>query len=198
MKKITTSFVIQTTNENRKRVSELLRVFKPDHKLLVYCNAFYGIDVENQVIISEALSMENELKTQGFQFLTINQAEQLYLPSNASKYDTGEIEMKVVRSKEVTIKGTTDKRTITIMVAIVDDIIRTGYSVRMPNDTDNPTLAETIAKGRALNNRTNLTPDMICGIGMNKKYILYAIADHWLKVITNGGLEIKGITKSKK
>ena len=103
--------------------------------------------------------------------------------------------MKVVKTQSVKIDGI--ERDVTVAVVVTDGQVRTGYSVRMPEDEQDEKLAETIAVGRAMKDKTNLTPDMVMGIGMDKKYILYAIADHHLKVISDGNV-VKGIKDTKK
>ena len=43
-----------------------------------------------------------------------------------------------------------------------------------PLDKFDKEKSKIISKGRAMNDKTNLITDMVVGIGMNKKYILYA------------------------
>ena len=47
--------------------------------------------------------------------------------------------------------------------------------------------------GRALKDKSNILESIFLGEGMNKKYILYAIADKLLKDIEFKNIEIKGI-----
>ena len=103
-------------------------------------------------------------------------------------------QMKVFKTKEVTIEG--QKRTIVIATVIDNGLVKTGYSVCMPDDKFNPEMGERIALGRAMKDKTNLTPDMVMGVGMDKKYILYAIAEHFLKVVSDGKV-VKGIKQPK-
>jgi len=98
--------------------------------------------------------------------------------------------MTVTKTKTVTIQGHT--RDLTIAVCIVAGKIRTGYSVRDPNDEPNEELAKKIATGRAMSDRTNLT-DMVVGKGMDKKFILYAVADWIISGFERGVHQIKGI-----
>lgn len=123
---------------------------------------------------------------EGVPILTIEQAIKLLYPSKKLIQNN----MQVVKTEKLNIGGT--EREVTIVVAVCNGNVRTGYSVRMPNDKPIEGLGEKIALGRAMNDRTNLTFDMVMGIGMDKKYILYAIAEHWLKVISKGGI-VKGI-----
>lgn len=100
--------------------------------------------------------------------------------------------LKVVKSQVLNVKG--QEREVTIVVVIKDnDSVGAGYSVKVPEDKANPELAEKIAFGRAMNLKTNLTPEMVMGLGMSRKYILYAIAENLLKRIEAGTIQIKGI-----
>lgn len=98
--------------------------------------------------------------------------------------------MQIIKEQQVKVNG--KSRKLTIVVAIVDDEVRAGYSVKLPSCKKNPELAKTIALGRAMSDRTNLV-DMEVGEGMDKKFILYAIAEHLIKRIEGGSLKIKGI-----
>lgn len=53
-------------------------------------------------------------------------------------------------------------------------------------------IAIKIARGRALNERTNLV-DMEVGKGMGEKYIMYAIAESIIRKIKFGSIKIKGV-----
>ncbi len=103
--------------------------------------------------------------------------------------------MKVSKTEDVEVNG--QKRKITVVVLVHGGAVKTGYAVCLPEDKFDEKLADTIATGRALKDKTNLTPDMVMGIGMDKKYILYAIAEHTFKVIGDGKA-IKGIKAQKK
>lgn len=104
-------------------------------------------------------------------------------------------DMEVVKSKEVLIKG--QKRNVTVAVVVAGGKVRTGYSVCMPDDKFSKDLGAKIAKGRAMSDKTNLTPDMVMGVGMDKKYILYAIADNTIGKLERGVIEVKGIKDVK-
>lgn len=99
--------------------------------------------------------------------------------------------MNLLKSKELEIKGV--KRQVTVSVIVKDSVVYSGYSVRLPEDIEDAELAEKIATGRALKEKTNLTPDTELGKGMNKKYILHAIADNLLLQIERGVIVIKGV-----
>ena len=130
-------------------------------------------------------------KSQTYRVMTLEQAKKLFPEIFGKSNKTIQNQdMKVVKTTSVKI-GEVD-REVTIVVAVCNGNVRTGYSVRMPNDKPIEGLGEKIALGRAMNDRTNLTSDMVMGIGMDKKYILYAIAENWLKVISKGGI-VKGI-----
>lgn len=87
-------------------------------------------------------------------------------------------------------------RTVTICVTIDKTIVKAGYAVLAPGDKYNKELAEKISFGRAVSDRTNMV-EMQCGFGMDKKYVVYAIADDLAKQIDNGKFVIKGIKDSK-
>lgn len=107
-----------------------------------------------------------------------------------NKVNKKQIEMKVVKSEDIEVNG--KKRNLTIVVMISEAEVRAGYSIKVPEDKQNSELGEKIATGRALSDRTNLV-DMVCGIGMNKKYILYSIAEHLIRQVQRGTIQIKGI-----
>lgn len=90
----------------------------------------------------------------------------------------------------------TVKRTVTICITIDQTIVKAGYAVLAPGDKYNEELAQKISFGRAVSNRTNML-EMQCGFGMDKKYIVYAIADNLAKQIDNGKFVIKGIKDNK-
>ena len=90
----------------------------------------------------------------------------------------------------------TVKRTVTICITIDQTIVKAGYAVLAPDDKYNEELAQKISFGRAVNDRTNMV-EMKCGFGMDKKYIVYAIADNLAKQIDNGKIVIKGIKEDK-
>lgn len=100
------------------------------------------------------------------------------------------INMQVVKQEKVKING--KLRNLTIVVLISEGQVRGGYSVKNPEDKDNETLAIAIARGRAMSDRTNLL-DMCIGIGMDKKFILYSIAEHLIRKIKGGSIKIKGV-----
>lgn len=103
-------------------------------------------------------------------------------------------DMKVVKTKNVSIQG--QARALTIAVLVVKGYVRAGYSIKMPADKEVEGLSEKIAEGRALTDRTNLL-DMTMGIGMDKKYILHAIADNLIQEIEEGKIVIKGVKAPK-
>lgn len=102
-----------------------------------------------------------------------------------------EIDMKVVKTKEVIVNGV--KREVTIVAVIENGEVISGYSVRLPEDKENKELAEKIALGRARKEKTNLTPDSELGEGLQKKYIIHAIVDNLFLKIERGVIKIKGV-----
>ena len=96
-------------------------------------------------------------------------------------------------TKTETVQIGKKKREITITVLVDNGRVRAGYSVRNPEDKKtNPELAKQISTGRALSDKTNLV-DMTIGVGMDRKYILYAIAEQLFREIGSGKIQIKGI-----
>lgn len=103
-------------------------------------------------------------------------------------------EMKIFKTKEVNVKGSENlKRRITICILIDKGSIKAGYSVVAPMDECVKGISEKIAEGRACKKNMLEKENMICGQGMDKKYILYAIADNLFKRIESGTVEIKGV-----
>ena len=124
--------------------------------------------------------------------ITIEQFRQLINTQNQTIMEKPVVKQISVTKTE-TVQIGKKKREITITVLIQDGKVRAGYSVRNPEDKkSNPELAKQISIGRALSDKTNLV-DMIVGIGMDKKYILYAIAEQILRQIGSGTIQIKGI-----
>ncbi len=147
---------------------------------------FYGIDEKG---IIESFS-EREIKERGIKIIklpTKNCSQQI---ENTS-INTKEITMNLVKTKEVTLNET--KREITIVVVVENGVVKSGYSVKLPEDKADAKLAEKIATGRAIKEKTNLTPNTELGKGLDKKYILHAIADNLFLKIERGVLKIKGV-----
>ena len=96
-------------------------------------------------------------------------------------------------TKTQTVQIGKKKREITITVLSDLGKVRAGYSVRNPEDKkSNPELAKQISKGRAMSDKTNLV-DMDLGRNMDKKYILYSIAEQLFREIESGKIQIKGV-----
>jgi len=122
---------------------------------------------------------------------TIITLEELQKINKKQKTEKMENLKKALVTKELVVNGV--NRTITVIVVSDGKNIRTGYAVRLPRDEENADMAYKIALGRALKEKTNLTPDMTLGNGMDKKYILYAIAEEIIRNIDRGLVVIKGI-----
>lgn len=130
-----------------------------------------------QIFIRKEMEHGNELFTY-----------KMWAPEKLVKED---IVRQVFKTRTLEIKGQT--RDVTVCVVLTKDReIRAGYSVRLFSDADNKELAERIAQGRALVDKTNLL-DMFAGKNMDQKYILLAICFQIFRDITNGNIEIKGI-----
>lgn len=99
-------------------------------------------------------------------------------------------DMQITKTEKLKINGKV--RNVTIVVLNEGKTVKAGYSVRMPGDKANEELGVTIALGRANKESTNLV-DMKLGKGLDKKFILYAIAEDLLKKIERGIIEIKGV-----
>lgn len=100
----------------------------------------------------------------------------------------------VTKTREMLVNGL--QREVTVAVLIDGKKVRGGYSVLMAEDKTEEKYEEgrdkTIAIGRANKDKTNLL-DMEIGKGMDKKYILEAIADDLLTRIEKGIIKIKGV-----
>lgn len=110
------------------------------------------------------------------------------------KNSTKAEKMSVTKTKTLVVNDVTREITITVLTTADNPYeVRAGYSVKVPEDMDDPNLSKAISIGRALNDRTNLT-NMSLGEGMqNKKYILFAIMDQIFREIQSGVIKIKGI-----
>lgn len=99
--------------------------------------------------------------------------------------------MEILKTLELEING--KSRDVTLFGTFTGNFVNVGYSVRRPIDKENPKLAKTIAKGRALSPKTNLTEGMSVTNTTRKKYILDAILERVAKEIEWGVIEIKGV-----
>lgn len=96
--------------------------------------------------------------------------------------------LEIYKTKEIL------NRKITVCVFVNgNSAVTAGYSVTHPDDEFKKDIAEIISKGRAMKPKTNVLSPMTLGEGMDKKYILYALADKVFRDIENGLITIKGI-----
>lgn len=100
------------------------------------------------------------------------------------------MEVKVIQIQNVKINGV--ERNLTVCVVYDGKILRGGYSIKLPTDTENKKLAEKIAYGRAMNPKTNLIY-MEVGKGMDRKFIFHAVAEDLVRQIERGVVTIKGV-----
>lgn len=139
---------------------------------------------------------EEFVKDQDLIVVTLEQLNKLNsLDQNIKSKEKPQKQFTMQITKTLDVKVNKVKRRITVAVVVEGGAVKSGYSVCMPEDEFKQDLASKIAIGRATNERTNLTPDMVMGIGMDKKFILYAIAEDILKRIERGSIQIKGIKK---
>ena len=127
--------------------------------------------------------------------ITIEQFRKHVLKLNDTQQETKEqITMKNLSiTKTQSVQIGEKKREITITVLSDLGKVRAGYSVRNPEDKkSNPELAKQISTGRAMSDKTNLA-DMNLGRNMDKKYILYSIAEQLFREIESGKIQIKGV-----
>lgn len=127
--------------------------------------------------------------------ITIEQFRKHVLKLNDTQQKTKEqITMKNLSiTKTQSVQIGKKKREITITVLSDLGKVRAGYSVRNPEDKkSNPELAKQISTGRAMSDKTNLV-DMNLGRNMDKKYILYSIAEQLFREIESGKIQIKGV-----
>ena len=127
--------------------------------------------------------------------ITIEQFRKHVLKLNNTQQEIKEqnIMKNLSVTKTQTVQIGKKKREITITVLSDLGKVRAGYSVRNPEDKkSNPELAKQISTGRAMSDKTNLV-DMNLGRNMDKKYILYAIAEQLFREIESGKIQIKGV-----
>ena len=127
--------------------------------------------------------------------ITIEQFRKHVLKLNDTQQETKEqnIMKNLSITKTQTVQIGKKKREITITVLSDLGKVRAGYSVRNPEDKkSNPELAKQISTGRAMSDKTNLV-DMNLGRNMDKKYILYSIAEQLFREIESGKIQIKGV-----
>lgn len=99
-------------------------------------------------------------------------------------------DMEIYKEKTIEING--KLRQVIVSVSIMNQKVYAGYSITHIDDKFDTNIGKKIAKGRALNDRTNAV-DMVIGKGMDKKFILYAIADHVFRNLENGVIQIRGV-----
>ena len=156
-----------------------------------HTNIFYGVN-DNDYFDNMS---QREVREGGFTIIELPSTQDTRTTTTVelenTSINTKEIIMNLVKTKEVTLNET--KREITIVVVVENGVVKSGYSVKLPEDKENAELAEKIATGRASKEKTNLTPDTELGKGLDKKYILHAIADNLFLKIERGVLKIKGV-----
>lgn len=144
---------------------------------------YYGVDGNGKF---DNFKLE-QVNNYGFSIVTLPTE----VNEETQSINNNQINMNLVKTKEVTLNNT--KREITIAIVVENGVVKSGYSIRLPEDKANAELAEKIATGRAFKEKTNLTPDTELGKGLDKKYILHAIADNLFLKIERGVLKIKGV-----
>lgn len=131
--------------------------------------------------------------------VVFSKASQFTIKKEENKVEIKKLkEMKALKTKEITIKGTELTRIVTVGVFMNEDgILSAGYSVTHPEDADkfDKSLSNHIASGRANSPKTNLLKgeNSITLAGDVDKYLLYAVADNLLSKIEKGKIQIKGI-----
>lgn len=173
--------VFKTLQNNNQIVKRKLESF------LEYNSDYIGIPLNGADRKWQSLGSTSYL-----QRTVVSPSEFIKLFGNATTKQTNQqtTDMEVFKTKVVKINGA--DRKVTVAVTVTDGKIGAGYSIVHKDDKFNDTIGKTVAKGRALNERSNLV-DMTMGIGMEKKYILYSIADHIFRQLENGKIIIKGI-----
>lgn len=99
-------------------------------------------------------------------------------------------DMEIYKERTIEING--KLRQVIISVVAVGQKLHAGYAITHIDDKFDEKIGKLVAKGRALNERTNLV-DMELGKGMDKKFVLYSVADHIFKQLENGKIIIKGV-----
>lgn len=105
-----------------------------------------------------------------------------------------QIEKEVYVFRPMVINGVERDVTLAVLVNVGGDVL-VGYSIKNPADTENPALAKQIAKGRAMNFRTQLNKgkgDSLVSQYRNK-HIMRGIADMYFAEIKSGRLTFKGV-----
>lgn len=122
--------------------------------------------------------------------VTLEDLQKLNNKTSQTMKTTSQKPVKLTRTRTISVGG--QERDITITSLFDGDQVRTGYAVRNTMDEPNKELAVDISTGRAMSNKTNMTPNLVI-LNEHDRYLLYAVVDNMFNEIKRGKVEIKGI-----
>lgn len=98
------------------------------------------------------------------------------------------------KAKETPIVTTVEREVSVSVIADENGHIYTGYVVKNPTDKKvSPELGKEIARNRAVNPKTNLTPHEVLTIGIISKQVLKGIAETFFERMSKGSVKLKGV-----
>lgn len=126
--------------------------------------------------------------------VTINKNNEIETSKNGSTVSKVTIMKETTTTRTIKINGV--ERDLSVSV-IVDEKwnIHAGYAIRNPkwDKENNPELAKTVARNRAINSKTNLLKNEAISIGLASKYVLKGIAEQIFANVSKGIIQIKGV-----
>lgn len=142
--------------------------------------------------------VKNNQKTEVMKKVTVINSKNEIEVINGITSNTFPIAKEVFVTRNIFINGT-ERETSIAVLASCDGDIYTGYAIRDPrfDASHNETLAKSVARNRAVNNRSNLTKHEAVSPRFITKQVLRGIADQVFAEISKGTIEIKGVPKSK-
>lgn len=98
------------------------------------------------------------------------------------------------KAKETPIVTTVEREVSVSVIADENGYIYTGYVVKNPTDKKvSPELGKEIARHRAVNPKTNLTPHETITVGLLSKEVLKGIAAQIFTKLSKGSIQLKGV-----
>lgn len=126
--------------------------------------------------------------------ITIEQFREFINPSKTTEMKLVDSEERVVyQSRVIEINGLERDVTICVAVSKENGQLYGGYAVLNPKDEKDWRIAKLTAKGRALNERTNLLKFESLTYGVRSKEVLRGIIDQLFSQFKKGKIVIKGV-----
>lgn len=147
----------------------------------------------NQTILNSE-GMQTTEKPKDRIVVIINKNNEIETSKNGITTKKVLIWKETITTRTLKINGV--ERDLSVSVIVDEDWnIHAGYSIRNPkwDKENNPELAKTVARNRAVNPKTNLLKSESISIGIISKYVLKGIAEQIFANVSKGIIQIKGV-----